>query len=393
MRVDLSIEEIYKEEIDLAKSIVVKVQQYKNKIPYNTVVFGTKYKAYLNNDGKFVVCSCEKKSIENRIKLFNKQYFVAMNKQWKYFDYVYNKHIDNPTLECFLGLPKELNIDYSKDVIPQITFEDEICHRCCGVDYQFLIQPEDAKIKVDRRREIEKENYFISKGFHYVPLYKKSYLIIDELKDEDKKELLFEFNEFPIKEKVCVGYQKFIDNPNKEKQIEDIKAIMEMPVDIQLYILYVDKRALKTAMQSFKSEDFEIFDKIEQVCNKKVRKLQEKYLMDFPNSTSPAYELKKLYDIIQDEFENYNDFLYIVNDGCDELNEDEKDEFERLSKLEEILTKYLEQYIDYGGDVFIQYYNYENIVDYPFLELLDLVGGPKLKEKAGIKVEYIKGVL
>lgn len=188
MEFEITFEEIYSDEIALTKQIIDIVKVNKNKLFFNTFVFGARYKAYLNNDNKYVVCSCEKKSIENRIKLYKQQF--ELNGEWKYYDYVYDKHIDNPSLEYFLGLPKELNIDYSKDIVSQITFEDKICHRCCGVDYQYLIQQEHSKKQVDKRRDLEKENYFISKGFHYTPIYKQSYILIDELCNEEMLLLL-----------------------------------------------------------------------------------------------------------------------------------------------------------------------------------------------------------
>ena len=387
MEFEITFEEIYSDEIALTKQIIDIVKVNKNNLFYNTFVFGAKYKAYLNNDNRYVVCSCEKKSIENRIKLYKQQF--ELNGEWKYYDYVYDKHIDNPTLEYFLGLPKELDIDYSKDIVSQITFEDNICHRCCGVDYQFLTKK--GKKTNDKRRDIEKENYFFEKGFHYVPIYKKSYVLLDELCDEDKENLQFDLNDFNVKDKVCVGYQTFIDNPDKENQIEQLKKFLTLPLDKQLNALYIDHKELRNELTLFKDSDYDFYNKIEQVCNKKVRELQSKHTYNFPVSTSPAYLLTQFYRmLIEDGFdymtENYE---YVSEREIEDFTNEEYNNYNQYLKFVNLITKLLNQYINFGGDTEITYYGKDKKPNKPFTDLLFLINDKKIADRVGIIIDKL----
>src|SRR5574344_1144205 len=122
--------------MEVCDKIIELLKTYPLKLKYTKVIFGAHYKAYVNNQDKLVLCSCNKKSIENRIKIYSMFNSEFTNERLYYRDYAYYKDYSPLSLEQFLGLPKELNLNFSKDILKQITFEENICHRCCGIDYE-----------------------------------------------------------------------------------------------------------------------------------------------------------------------------------------------------------------------------------------------------------------
>ena len=215
--------------------------------------------------------------------------------------------------------------------------------------------------------------------------------MLDELNDEDKKELQFELKDFYIKEKVCVGYQKFVDNPNKKEQTEQIEKFLQMPLDKQLHCLYIDHKELKKELSLFKDSDYDFYEKINQVCNKKVRELQSQYLYDLPVSTSPAYLLTQFYRmLIEDGFdymtENYE---YISEREIEDFTNEEYKNYNQYLKFVNLITKLLNQYIDFGGDTEITYYGKDKKPNKPFTDLLFFINDKKIADRVGIIIDKL----
>jgi len=280
-------------------------------------LFGKKYKAYYNEDVKrYVLCECELFSLSARLEMYRIYKHEFMNPKCLYRDHIERKEYSILTLKDFLGLPDELNIDYEKDIRPQIRLDGFMCHRCCGFNYEWNLpvpNPENLKSlknKVkDCKREIEKENYFISKGIHYVPVLQKSYVIVDALDDKQKEYLKLSLEDFDIKDKWCVGYQQFVENEDKDKQIAEIKKFLELPLDVQLKFVYrnytieerdeiankFDKRYL--CLTSTYTSEYSRAVHLEDIKNidKRIRDLQSEYLKELSPTTDPTELIKTLY--------------------------------------------------------------------------------------------------
>jgi len=304
----------------------------------NKWLFGKRYKAYFNEDvNKYVLCECELFSLSARLEMYRIYKHEFMNPKYLYRDCVEKKEYEILTLKDFLGLPDELNIDYEKDIRPQIRLDGFMCHRCCGFNYEWNLpvsNPENLKSlknKVkDCRREIEKENYFISKFIHYVPILQKSYVIVDALNDEQKDYLKLRLEDFDIKDKWCVGHQQFVENEDKEKQIAEVKKFLELPLDVQLKFVYrnytieerdeiankFDKRYL-CLTSTYTSEYCRAvhLDDIKNV-DRRVKDLQGVYLKDLAPTTDPTELVKTLYyATINKEWseEDVKDMKYFLN--------------------------------------------------------------------------------
>ena len=183
-------------------------------------------------------------------------------------------------------------------------------------------------------------------------------------------------NDFNVKDKVCVGYQTFIDNPDKENQIEQLKKFLTLPLDKQLNDLYIDHKELRNELTLFKDSDYDFYNKIEQVCNKKVREIQSIYTHNFPISTSPEYLFTKLYGMLVDS--GLRDFAFYMND--DKENEELACKSD-LAKLHKIIVKCLNDFIDLGGDFSIIYPREEWDTNDVFPKLITMVNDEKLNEK------------
>lgn len=147
-------------------------------LPITNIEYGTNYACFI--DDKAYICSCQKKSLENRILLY-KTYFT----KYSYYDILtgitYDK-ADTDLLKFVLGLPECLNkqIDFLKDIIPQIDFKNFICHDCNGVDADFkIILHKGSKMY---RNEPYKINKVISLGIYptgdFPPKMMKYYFIL-----------------------------------------------------------------------------------------------------------------------------------------------------------------------------------------------------------------------
>lgn len=291
-------------------------------LPYKNFVCGKRYKAYLNDNNKYVMCDCEFEMLSARINLYNQFKDEFTNENLTYRDQISDIYYHNLSLEEFLGLPEELKVDYSKPILEQIERESMICHRCSGFDYEWFVpvkNPNNLKSlrnrKRDARREIEKENFFIGKGVHYVPIEKMSYVIIDSLDDYAKEKLRPTLEDFDIKDKWCVGPAQFVENTDKEKQITEIKKFLDLPLDTQLKFLYrnLNKKERAKVIKKFNEKYLclssiynpkvarAVFLSDIKNVDKKVRELQSEYLKELPITTSP---IKEFIDLFFQQIEN-----------------------------------------------------------------------------------------
>lgn len=382
--------------MEVIGKIIEIMKEYPLKLKYSKFVFGAHYKAFVNDKGKLVLCSCEKQSILNRIKIYNTYKKEFSNENLYYKDYVYDKEYSPLTIEQFLGLPKELEIDYKKDIITQIVFEDNICHRCCGVDYEWIIPEKNpfhykslAKKTRNARRDLEKENYFISKGILYIPVVKVSYVLVDVLEEKAKEILKPTIDDFPIREQVCVGYMKFEPNKDKDKEVAEINQFLSLPLDLQLKVLYrnydnksVEKipdtydKSLLNLTNEFSSRTGRAVNIYEmKSIEKKVRDLQTYYLKDFPLSTSPLSLIKELYN----EALNYDEMYY----GYEDISIEDSFYRAYTNFCNEIIP-FLNKYLDLDGDVHISFINQDNELVEPIKYLIILSRDKNLMIRAGI---------
>lgn len=382
--------------MELCDKIIEIIRNYSLRLKYSKVVFGAHYLAYKNDDNNLVLCSCDKKSIDNRIKLYDLYQEEFTNENLYYRDYSYYKDYSPLSLEQFLGLPKELNIDYTKDTLNQISFEDNICHRCCGVDYEWIIPQKNpfnyksvAKQVRNARRDLEKENYFISKGFLYIPTIIISYVLVDELSAEAKEILRPKLEDFLIRDKYYIGPNQFEANKYKYKQISEINNFLSLPLDIQLKFLYrnytqeeriklansFDKTLLNLANECSRETEKAVNTFEMKSIDKKVRDLQSFYTKSFPISTSPLEDIIKLYE----EGLQFDYMYYDVDEVF--LSTEEKQQYYDFCK--EIIP-FLNLYIDLGGDINISLKTQLDDIVEPIKYLILLTKDNDLMQKAGM---------
>lgn len=106
-------------------------------LPIEQVEYGVNYACFSNGEKRFI-CSCQKKSIVNRLRLYEK-YFCKLG----YYDIMtgITYGANDPELKKkVLGLPPALErqIDFTRDIIEQIDFKPYICHNCNNASAAFF---------------------------------------------------------------------------------------------------------------------------------------------------------------------------------------------------------------------------------------------------------------
>ncbi len=208
---------------------------------------GRYYKAYQVKNTLYLSQN-DKKSIENRIAIYNK-YVVRLGCK-QYYDYLYGVNEDF-SLEKFLGLPKELGIDYSKKIIRQLKFSKKIAS-IVNPKEPFIVTVTtifNKKQKKDIFLELRHQNACIERGFLYLPNVKNAYIVLDKMSKEDMQKIIPSISQYTIKDTIFQGYNielggpDKIPNPYKEKQIETLKKFFTLPVKVLAEIYFTaDKK-------------------------------------------------------------------------------------------------------------------------------------------------------
>lgn len=335
---------------------------YKKRSDY---IVGSSYLSYKDN-GKIIMSIVDKKSIENKIKVFNEHYYILKK---GIYDITSNTIITNPSLEQFLDLPKELNIDYNKEILEQIKFEP------------YFPANFEPNSEVDR---ILKNNYLVSNG--YIQLASDFVFI---LINNDNTNNQYSYLQIKIKDILhyisCLHddidesiedleeteYKKTVDEieNNDVKRQEEIEKFCSQPVQKQLRAIYFNMTndELKEFSNKFDKAVFNLYPTKE---NEKsflnhLIKIGGSKLIDYKTHLIRQYEA----------FGDMSKFLHkIYTDATFDINWEKWDtkdvEFvECKNKIIEFINKYLEN--GHDKNIIIQfqkeYKTYETI--YPIIEL------------------------
>lgn len=150
-------------------------------LPIEQVEYGVNYACFSNGEKRFI-CSCQKKSIVNRLRLYEK-YFCKLG----YYDIMtgITYGANDPELKKkVLGLPPALErqIDFTRDIIEQIDFKPYICHNCNNASVAFF-SPMHPKSKKWRDMPY-RLNFAISFGIYpcksLPPKKGRYYFILDD---------------------------------------------------------------------------------------------------------------------------------------------------------------------------------------------------------------------
>lgn len=350
------------------KAICSELEYYMNTNFYskksNECIKGRSYLAY-NDNGRIVMSNIDKKSIENKIKVF-KNYYDILKKGL--YDDSTKTIIIHPTLEQFLGLPKELNIDYNKEIMKQIEFEelfpvnfeqDSDIDRILETNYlvsngYIQLTPDFVFILIDNNNTNNQYSYLqITKKdiLHYVSC-------LDDIDDsfEDLEES--EYKKIAAK----------IEN-DFFKQQEEIDKFCSQPLQSQLRAIYfnMSDSELQKFAENFDKTVFNLYPTKENEVSflNHLIKLGESRLIIYKKHLLRQYEACK----------NINDFLSkLYSDAIFSINWEKWDTkdvtfIDCKNKIIEFLNKYLEN--GYDKKISIQlpkaYKEYETI--YPIIEL------------------------
>ncbi len=113
------------------------------------VEYGVNYACFTQNEKNYI-CSCQKQSIINRLRLYD-EYFC----RFCYYDIVtgitYSAG-DSELKRKVLGLPNCIDkyIDYNSDIVEQLNFKPHICHECNNVPAAFFspLHPRSRKWQI-----------------------------------------------------------------------------------------------------------------------------------------------------------------------------------------------------------------------------------------------------
>ena len=211
------------------------------------IAYGKYYKAYKIKD-RFILPYSDKKSLINRVAIFEKYAVRLEHKQ--YYDSIYGINEDF-TLEKFLGLPKELNIDYNKKIILQLKFSRRL-DRKIDPKEPFEIEKTNLynkKVKENAYKEIRHQNACIKRGFLYLPDIKNAFILVDKIKRKDIRKLLPSISQYEIPNCINKGYNletkgpNKIPNPYKEEQIKTLLKFFALPDELLAEIYFgADKK-------------------------------------------------------------------------------------------------------------------------------------------------------
>lgn len=211
------------------------------------ICYGKYYKAYQIRD-KYILPYNDKKSIINRVYIYEKYAVRLGHKQ--YYDSIYGIN-EEFTLERFLGLPKELNIDYNKKIISQLKFSRRLARKIDPKE-PFEIEKTNLynkKIKENAYKEIKHQNACIKKGFLYFPDIKDAFLLIDKIKRKDIRKMLPSISQYEIPNYINKGYNPETKGPNKipnsyrEEQIKTLIRFFGLPAKLLAEIYFgADKK-------------------------------------------------------------------------------------------------------------------------------------------------------
>ena len=307
----------------------------------------------------------DKKLIDNKIKVFNKHYDILKK---GIYDITTNTIITNPSLEQFLDLPKELNIDFDKEILEQIEFQP------------YFPASFEPNSEVDR---ILKNNYLVSNG--YIQLTPDFVFI---LINNDNTNNQYSYLQITIKDILHnIGWvydidesiedleealhKKVIDENeyNDIKRQKEIEKFCSQPLHTQLKAIYFNMSddELKEFSNKFDKTVFNLYPikEKEKSFISNLIKLGGSKLIIYKNHLLRQYNA----------FKDMNSFLdKIYLDAAFNINWEKWDtkdiEFiECKNKIKEFINKYLEN----GGDKNIsiqfqkEYKVYETI--YPIIEL------------------------
>ena len=209
---------------------------------------GKYYKAYQVKN-RIYLSQNDKKSIKNRIAIYNK--YVVRLGHTQYYDYIYGVNEDF-RLQQFLGLPEELEINYSKSIIPQLKFSKRIAEIENPKEpfYATITTIFDKKQKKDISAELRHQNACIERGFLYLPNIKDAYVVLDKMSKADKEKIIPSITQFKIKDTVFKydsekGGPIPVPNPHKKGQEQALKEFFLLPTELLAEIFFrPDKKDL-----------------------------------------------------------------------------------------------------------------------------------------------------
>ena len=330
---------------------------YKKRSNY---AIGNSYLSY-NDDGKFVMSIIDKKSIENKIKVFNEHYDILKK---GIYDIATNTIITNPSLEQFLDLPKELNIDFEKEILEQIEFKP------------YFPANFEPNSDVDK---ILKNNYLVSNG--YIQLTSDSIFILinDNNTNNQYSYLQITRNNIlhyisclhddideSIEDLEETEYKKIVDEieNNDVKRQEEIEKFCSQPVQKQLRAIYFNMTndELKEFSNKFDKTVFNLYPTKERkecflnhlikIGDDKIKVYKNHLINQYEATNNLNKFIKKLY------LDSVNNF---INWEKWDNNDNE------FIECKNILIHFLNEYINNGYDIKIEFKVKETI--YPIIEL------------------------